>query len=420
MKQTIKKLNQLPPEGGNGVKTAVAEVTPTRAMPTSAVRNTPQKPSAVGRKPTASELAQSFDMTADDDSFIDSTPDTKVTVESTTTAAKPVELDQSVVKKEEPVITAPVKKEEPAAKASEAKVELKKELEAKADEVEKGPNLLGKLPKKDSSTRDYTGFSDQEQYYLKNMSKEAFEYVAPLIKRKKEFESGSNTQYFQHPEAYTLHPDYKRATSEMQYAQTEARAWNDQLMKIKAGEEWTPLTGVDPKTGAFVYGQARKPTLQDEEMVRMSMNKCFGVAQQADSALRQMPSQFQNVVKQDQQVIQAERAKRFDWVANPELLKHELEIPNLGKKSVESIRNDFIGLFPPYLRNSSGVEVAADLWVMAQIQSIRLNSAEAGKAVAETIKDEVKRVEPNSSTRQKTAAASKFGIDTFDLDGLPT
>lgn len=347
--------------------------------------------------PSAEVLKQNFDVSGDDD------------IIGGELAVEPTDKKE-VVKPE-------VKKVETAKKP-----EAVKEPEVKkAAEVEKGPNLLSKVAKKGESTRDYTGFSEQEQYFLKNMSKEAYEYVAPILRERKnsgQQQQPVNQHFFQHPQAYVLSPEYQQLQSEVSYAQAEGRAWMNELIKAQKGEMWKPLVGVNQQTGEFQYGPERQPTVEDIEMIRASVLKCQNFEGQRSAALQQLPNQFTSKVNTDLQAINQERAKRFDWVAKPELLKHEIELEGVGKKSVEAIRNDFISIWPAYMQSTPGVEVAADLWVAMQIYGTQLKEAQAGKAVAETLKEEQKRVEPTSSARQKPTNA-KFGVSEFDLSGLP-
>ncbi len=191
-----------------------------------------------------------------------------------------------------------------------------------------------------------------------------------------------------------------------------------QLVKMQRGEEWTPLVGVDPKTGDFVYGEKRQPTIEDIEMVRQSLMKCQQAEQNTGAQLQQLPQQFGKIAQQDLANINQERARRFDWVANPELMKHELEVDGVGKRTVEQIRNDFISLFPAYHQRTVGVDVAADLFVAMQIYAARLKEAESGKAVAETLKAEAARVEPTASARGKQSNP-KFGVTEFTMEGMP-
>lgn len=380
-------LNQATLEGGNGSATATSPV----------ADKAPLKP-VVPSAPPAEELNKSFDA-SDDHEFIGDEPvvDEKK-LEKVVEDTKVVE--KKVDDKKQDKVQQPVKVEE-----------------------KKGPDILGKLPKK-GEARDYTGFNDQEQSLLKGMSNESFAYFSDLLKKSKsapavtEPAKPSADFIFQHPQGYVFSPEYQQLNTELQMAKSEGNAWMQELIKAQKGEKWRPLVGIDDKTGKFIYGEERQPTLEDVEMLRRSVGKCEQYETNVSSSLNSLPQTFNNKLNTDLQNINQERAKRFDWVANPELLKAELEIEGVGKKSVSAIREDFVNIWPEYMRRTPGVEVAADLWVAMQVYSMRLKSAEAGKAVAETLREESRRVEPTSSARvnsQKT----RHGVAEFDLGGLP-
>lgn len=297
-------------------------------------------------------------------------------------------------------------------------------VEAKATPEARGPNLLGKLaPKKTVDTRDYTGFSEQESHLLKNMSREAYDVFSDMLRKSKTAPAASaqvtqQQQVFQHPDAYILHPEYKKLQSEASYAKAEGDAWMQLLMTAQRGEDFAPLVGFNKDTGQFMYGDKRKPTIEDIEMVRQNMGKCRQFEQNASGQLAQLPAKFQGQVQNDMAGIQQTCAKHFDWVANPALLDHELDIPNLGKRKISQIRSDFLDVVPAYMRQTPGFQVAAELWVAMQLYQLRLNEAESGKAVAETIAEEKGRVEPTATTRVQPGK-SKYGVGEFNMDGLP-
>lgn len=330
------------------------------------------------------------------------------------TAPKEVEPKVEPKTEDKPAEVKPAEAPKP-----EAKVEAKPTTEAK------GPNLLGKLaPKKTADTRDYTGFSEQESHLLKNMSREAYDVFSDMLRKSKTAPAASaqvnqNQQVFQHPDAYILHPEYKKLQSEASYAKAEGDVWMGQLMAAQRGEDIKPLLGVNKETGQFIFGDvAIKPTIENIEMMRQSMQKCRQFEQNASGQLSQLPAKFQGQVQNDMTVIQQTCAKHFDWVANPALLDHELDIPNLGKRKISQIRSDFLDVVPAYMRQTPGFQVAAELWVAMQLYQLRLNEAESGKAVAETIAEEKGRVEPTATTRVQPGK-SKYGVGEFNMDGLP-
>lgn len=358
------------------------------------------------REPTAEELKGEFKVDDSDSEFF------------------PEPTTEELKKKEEPAAQQP-EHEEPEVKQPEVKQPPAKQekveqppVEKKEPEVTK-PNLLQKLnEKKAEGTRDYTGFSEDQVKVLKNMSKESFEYVAPILKQQKELEKLKTATYLQHPNAYVLSPEFQQNQQLAYKAQREAAVWEEQLLKMRKGEEWTPPVGID-KDGNFIYGDKRPASLQDEEQVRLALSKCLQAKQSAETNLAQLPHQFQQTMQQDLQVINQERARRFDWVADPKLLEHELDVEGVGKQKISDIKNHFQSMFPVYLRHTPGVEVAADLFVSMIIYKQQLALAEGNRQVAETLKEEATRVEPSSSLRTASRKAAD-GVTEFDLSGMPT
>ena len=384
------------------------------------------------RTPPPEVLKREFKIESDEEESDMLGADTSRIVHDTKTvrntpAAPPVEEVKKEAAKiaEEP----PKKVEQP--KTEEKKVEEPPKKEEKKEDIKpSGPDLLGlnkakqTAEKKEIKQRDLTGYPENEAKLLQQMSNEAFEYVAPILKAQREKQTANNGVIFQHPNAYVLHPDFQRVQTEAAYAKAESSAWNEQLMNIRAGKKWTPLTGVDEKTGKFIYGAEREPSLQDEEVVRAALYKCQQVEQQNVAALQSMPQQFQSIVNNDNVAINTERAKRFDWVANPELLKHELELVNgdgsVTKKTIGDIRNDFNSILPPYWRGTIMAEVGADLFAAVNALAVRLRAAEAGKQVAETLKEEAKHVQPTGAgLTAGRRPEPKYGVTEFNLDGLP-
>lgn len=331
-----------------------------------------------------------------------------------------------------------VRTEDKPSKQEDNKLEVKSataapKQEAKVEE-ESALSILNKTkqpiirPNKpaDTSARDYTGFTAEEQETLKSMSNKAFDYAAPILRKAKEVvapvaakQADSNAMFFQHPQGYTLHPEFQKSQQVYTNASREAAVWQEQLINIKEGKEFTPPTGYDAQ-GNIIYGSKRAATAQDELNVQQSMNQCMGIAQQAQLQLQHLPQQFQQIVQNDLQAVQAERSKRFDWVRNPELLKTELEIPGVGKKQIGAVRNEFVSLFPAYQHGTPGVEVGADLFVALQIYASRIRQLEGSTAIAAAVTEEKEAVEERPTQRPRGKGKLVHGVGEFSLDGMPT
>jgi len=354
---------------------------------------------------------------------------TRVTVEDKSGISKPVETAKPVEQAEE-------KKETPE-RGPDGKFLPKEKKEEVVEEKKEEPNAILKPPasekkeaakgeekvklfvppgKEEKKARDYSGFTPEEQTHLKQMSNEAFTFTSNLIKQ---LASLKDASFLQHPDAYTLSPEYRETQTAIQFAVKEGNYWRDALANVKKGEAITPITGWDDK-GNPVLGAEIQPNEQVEEAVRAAMQNCFAVAQQKQGSLNQVQKTFQDRVKSDLQMIQSERARRFGWVSDPKILDYTIQVDGIGEMTVGQIRNSFIDLFPPYLRNNPGTETAADLFVALRIQAAELAQALNGKQTEAIKKEEVARAEPSSETKPAKQVEPVGKVREFSLAGLPS
>lgn len=267
--------------------------------------------------------------------------------------------------------------------------------------------------------RDYTGFTEEEQRHLKAMSNEAFNFTAKL---RKELEKLKNSTYLQHSEAYLLDPQYKKATEDIQYLSAEAQLWKNELVNIKTGKEWRELKGWD-KQGNPVYGPKQAPSEIAEEDVRQRMLQCQQSVQQMQGNLQQLQQGYTSRIQQDIASINQAQAQKFGWVNDTKQLESTVNIPNLGERSIKQIKEDFSSLIPMYLRGHILADVASNMFAALQIYASEISNLRSQLQVAETKRQDANRVEPTSTQQprqQNGAGKGKYGIETFDLSGLPT
>ena len=285
------------------------------------------------------------------------------------------------------------------------------------------PNkTLGEVVKPDSSTRDYTGFTQDEVHVLKNMSKQSFDYVAKVIKENKELAKLKDSTYLQSPEAYKLDPQYNKTVEDISYLSQEAQIWRNQLINIKTGKEWAPFKGWD-KQGNPVFDAKRAPGEMDEEDVRQRMMLCENSARQSQEQLSQLQQNYVQRVQSDNAKIDEVQSQKFSWVSDPAQLEKTVSIPNIGDRTVKQIREDFMSLLPAYHRPSKLAELGANMFAALQIYSAEIKNLQAQLQVAETKRADALRAEPTSTekpTNTNGVQKSKFGGPAvFDLAGLP-
>ncbi len=312
----------------------------------------------------------------------------------------------------------------------EEKVEEVKEGEVKEEEKkEEGVERFLKPPKgsqaeKDAETKkgkqhDLSGFDAKEQDILKKMAKEHIPAVMELMKAAKESAKNKENQFFLHPEGYLLHPGFKAEVAIIDRAEKESRIWAKQLKEVKEGIAIKPLVSWDA-SGNPVYADKEIPASdQIEEEVRNAMNQCMAVASEKRNAVNNFVKNFPQLAQRDLAGIDAERAKRFVWVADPKLMDHTITMEDGVDRSIKQIRNDVINLFPGYMRSTKPAEVCGDLMVALVLAKQELNEYKKNGKITAVKKEEETRVEPVGGDKKpkKTGGQAVNGVRTFSTEG---
>jgi hypothetical protein len=128
--------------------------------------------------------------------------------------------------------------------------------------IEKNTSTDGDSTAKSSTARDMSIFPEAWREPLKKMGNEAFELLKKEIpvlqakaKQAEELETQLKQLYngevpkslAQHPRAYTLHPMYENLSTDAKLLSYEYNFYKQQLVKIKAGEQYQDLQGYDKK-----------------------------------------------------------------------------------------------------------------------------------------------------------------------------
>lgn len=179
---------------------------------------------------------------------------------------KPVNrVDKKVVEKVKPEVKVEEKAEEQELESEEnihEKPDDKLELNLKLNE-EDDPSKLTQEQEKTKGKRDYSKFKPEHQEYLKKLPNHLFaqasENLVKLYQTEQELsqvkeklskvEQGKlPDNYYEHPAAFQLSPEYNNLTQELSYDDFELRHWESQLLNIEQGKAWMNLLGYDEKT----------------------------------------------------------------------------------------------------------------------------------------------------------------------------
>lgn len=213
------------------------------------------------------------------------------------------------------------KKEAPQEKKEEkkeegAKPEEKKDSsgeEKKEEKLDSPFPSLDKLKKvgKGAQARDYSGFSEEEVKNLKQMSNSAFELFKSQRKELEELkkkqgsvasngEKSQQTQHqeqpqqpkylYEHPEAYVLDPRYKGAVENLGKLRGERDYWEEQLLKIKQGEDWVDYVPTADGKWAPV---TKKASIQAEMEVTRYMSNATQMLSEGQRSIQQFVAAHQ-------------------------------------------------------------------------------------------------------------------------------
>jgi hypothetical protein len=253
---------------------------------------------------------------------------------------------------------------------------------------------------------DYTGFQPEEVTMLKQMSNPAREFTAKALRDFAKLRSEQPAAYYQHPEAYRLTPEFVSRATDYEYATREQQFWRQQLIQIRAGKPWNGISGWDEKGNALLTGPF-KPNDEAEIDVSNVLQNVTNQAGNIQGELRGLQQNFAKRIQTGAAILQAERAKRFEWVNKPELLEETIPLPDVGDTKLKAIRDDFKQLFDTVHHNNPLMELCQDMFVALQVYGARIRALEGENQHEKTIREDVTRMEPSPETAAARGDGSK-------------
>jgi len=160
--------------------------------------------------------------------------------------------------------------------SNEKETEKSKQDQHKSEEekIENEEEQVTKTNKPEKKPRDYSGLTEAEVPIFKRMAGEAFDVLKPILleykqlkaeaaKPKEKAENGLPDSYFEHPEAFTLSPEYKQLSSLAEEARVIKDHWRRQEINIKRTGKFQGLTR-DAKTGSLELTEPKDADENDE------------------------------------------------------------------------------------------------------------------------------------------------------------
>ena len=265
---------------------------------------------------------------------------------------------------------------------------------------------------KESDGRSYEGFDDEDKQYAKQMSNTAYEHFSKKLQSLKEKkDSAEQTQdLMSHPEAYTLNPEYQDLVTNYDKASQEHAHWKKQLVAVRNGDAWKSIEGYD-KNGKLVIGKEEyQPTGESEIDIQSALTESQPLTKSFSKKAQSIQKNHSSDYKESTAMLEEEQRKQFKWLQDKEMGKKVIDIPNIGKTSINNLRKQFSGVLPKIFTNHPMSELATNLWVMNQIMAKQQNE------LTQKLKKQTRNKKDSLRSEPTSTAVSGGDDDIITLD----
>lgn len=219
-------------------------------------------------------------------------------------------------------------------KSAESDEEVKEDGEAKSEE---------ELKVHGNTKRDYSGFNAKQVKLLKRLDPGRFEAIssewralnaaagkavelATQLEEQKKIAAGKGIpqSWYEHPEAYTLTPEFKQISAQYGQYSTLEEHYTQQIAAIQDGKPWVAITGFDQQ-GNPIYSQEQQATPQAFANVQRALMQATQVKGQLGAKVENLSQAFQQNHKQAEAAINSEIKTRWDNL-HPEIKPQDKEV----------------------------------------------------------------------------------------------
>ena len=279
----------------------------------------------------------------------------------------------------------------------EAEVEETPALTTKSLLAGKGLNVAPPAVNKgikSPDARDYSEFPEEWREGLKKTSNEAFNIFKQLHKENKELksttakldESGIPTAWYNHPQAYTLHPTYNNTVTKLNTVSAETQSYIAALEKIEDGEEFSVISGWD-KNGSPIYSSSLKPTTANKAKVLAGISQGQGMVESLRTQANTFAQNFARGYQQEEAYVNDVLLKNFPTLFD-----------GTDKEAVKNY-NDFINdLVPSSFKDHPLARSAAALFTHVVKLTNENNQLKRDSGLASRLKQNKSLAEPTFST----------------------
>ena len=294
-------------------------------------------------------------------------------------------------------------------------------------ELEEDREEVLEEPQAKTEARNYEEFDESERPLLKQMSNAAFEKYAKNRKElnevKEQLEKLQGTEnpkvpenFHEHPDAYTLSPEYREAANNYGKAQTEYNHWKQQLINIRNGEPWRGIKGYDANGQMVVSDQTYKATQSSEIDIESALQEAKNFMNQFGQQASHIQDNYSQIYNNANNMLSEEQKKYFDWESDAEKLKNEVDTPDGKKATIGDLKKGFFDAMPGNFQKHPVTNLASNLYVTLQLYAAELGKLKKQLDISETNKKDSRRVEPRSGRKSESVSSDDeiFSVDDFE------
>src|SRR3990167_119165 len=266
-----------------------------------------------------------------------------------------------------------------------------------------------------SNRRNYGEFRDTDVPYLKKLPNGIFNHVAPLFKKIYEQESKVKAyedakagiipeSWYDSEDAYTLSPEYRKVVQGYQSAAFEISHWEQQLMKIEAGQPWQNIS-LDEK-GQYRLSEPLEATPQIKMMMQKQLNK----------VLRQQ-DKYQAKAEEIQERHKTKHAEVNSYYDKASQQHFEQLLSELKPKD-EHVKIFMDNVHPAH-KDTGIAKLAAKMFSVIVNQGQMIKGLQTKQTSTNRVAADVRRAGPSAKLVASSAAsAAKNNNKIIDLDEL--
>lgn len=248
-----------------------------------------------------------------------------------------------------------------------------------------------------AKARSFEGLDESEVPLFKQMSQQAYDYLYPkyLASRKqeekiKELEekaaSADSRRWYEEPDAYILHPEYRELQSHNENLGIEERFWTEQLANIEEGKPFYTLERERGADGKYVYkyGEEQQPSPTAKATIISNLAALTQHKLSAGAKLRELQNSFTGKHKSFTDSLEKINKTVFGGV--------DFQGDNPVAKSYQAYLNQF----PSEFRSQKPYQIIAQSGAVIEALIERIRSFEATKTAKAGVAKVVRAAGPGN------------------------